>query len=102
MEEQPPNFGGKPGELVPQVDPDDLKAAWKFLENSPAGVATGEDLLRQLCKPGADVAAVGYRAGMLDLLTKVAPERLEPWSKEGRLGDRALEPLRGSNWNGWE
>ena len=90
MQEQPPQFGGKAGEPVPRVNPDDLKAAWKLSQDCGANVATGADLLRQVRKPGADIAALGYRVAMLDLLTKLAPEKLEPWSKDGRLDDAAL------------
>jgi hypothetical protein len=90
--EQPPQFGGEPGQPVPQVDPGDLKAAWKLFQDCGANgaVGTGVDLLRQICKPGADMAAIGYRAAMLNLLTRVAPERLEPWCKDGRLDDGVL------------
>jgi hypothetical protein len=32
--EEPPDFAGKPGEPVPQVDPDDLKAVFEFVREA--------------------------------------------------------------------
>jgi hypothetical protein len=89
--DQPPHFG-EPGEPVPQVGPGDLKAIWVFFEDSPANaaVATGVELLRQVCKPGADIGALSYRAMMLSLLTRNAHEQLKPYSKDGRLDDGAI------------
>jgi hypothetical protein len=88
-EQQPPSFGANPGEPVPQVDPDDLKTVWQFFkesrERSGQAVATGVDLLRQVCKPGADVQAVSYRAMMLSLLTRHV--QLAPRNTAGKLGD---------------
>jgi hypothetical protein len=55
-------FGGKPGESVPEVDPEDLKALWRFCEEQQAhSVAAGVDVLKSVCKPGANVEAKWYR-----------------------------------------
>jgi hypothetical protein len=62
MEEVTALFGGKPGEPVPQVDPDDLKAIWEInheLQMShPGERAIGISVLEHACKLGADVKAV--------------------------------------------
>jgi len=90
--EQPPHFGGNAGEPVSQVDPDDLKAIWTFMEDSPANAAfaTGVGLLQRVCKPGADIEALSYRAMMLNVLTRHAGEQLAPWSEDGRLDDQVF------------
>ncbi len=33
----PPRFGGQPGEPVPEVDPEDLKATWEFHQSWGTG-----------------------------------------------------------------
>ena|SRR5207247_1890550 len=71
MEEVTALFGGKPGEPVPQVDPDDLKAVWEINHevqtSHPGERVTGISVLEHACKPGADVKAVAYRAMILGL-----------------------------------
>lgn len=83
-------FGGKPGEPVPQVDPEDVKAAWELGRNVQKRhpgqqVAIGWQIFERTCKPGADIRAVTYRASVLGLLRHAAPEVLEPWTKEDQL-----------------
>jgi hypothetical protein len=61
---KPPIFGGMPGEHVPEVDPQDLKILWREQQELQARhhggqVALGMDLLQQICKPGADIQALG-------------------------------------------
>jgi hypothetical protein len=82
-----PLFGGKPGEPVPQVDLEDFDDS---SVRSGQAVATGADLLRQVCKPGADVEALSYRAMMLSLLTRHTQEQLAPWNRAGKLDDVVL------------
>jgi hypothetical protein len=65
--EPPPNFGGRPGEPVPEVHPEDLKTLWQIEKDVQAthpgqSVAVGRDLMIQACKPGANIEAVSYRA----------------------------------------
>ena len=76
-----PPFGGKPGEPVPAVDPEDLKTVWQIGTDVQANhpgtqVAIGADLLKQACKPGADIQAVGYRASLVWMMSHMAPEQL--------------------------
>jgi hypothetical protein len=79
-----PIFGGKPGEPVPTVDPDDVKAVWKIRNDpsSPTGAASATPLLLQACKPGADLHAVVYRSCFLWFMTQIAPEQLKGFTEE--------------------
>ena len=91
----PPFFGLNPGEAVPEVDPEDLKTLWQEqqeLQGRHPGkqVAMGRDLAEQICKPGADIPALGYRASMLWLLSQIARERFEPFTKDGQPIDAAF------------
>ena len=83
MEEVTALFGGKPGEPVPQVDPDDLKAVWEINHevqtSHPGERVVGISVLEHACKPGADVKAVAYRAMNLGLLTLLFQQKLAPW-----------------------
>ena len=92
----PPMFGGKPGEPVPEVDPEDLKTVWKINRDVQARhpgqqVAIGRAVFEHACRPGADLQAVGYRAAVLLMLIHLAsnPENpikeLGPWLKEDQL-----------------
>ena len=89
---QPPPFGGKPGQPVAPVDPDDLKAVWRVYretEMSHPGQRVGicMDIIARECKIGADVQAVVYRIMMLQLIQHVAAKQLAPWTKEGELSE---------------
>lgn len=82
-----PHLGGKPGEAVPEVDPEDLKALWreqqKIQAMHPGQHATGIDVMKAVCKPGSNVEAVWYRMSMFWLLTMAATEQTTPWMKDG-------------------
>lgn len=72
--QEPPGFGGKPGEPVPAVDPEDVKTVWQIgreAQGNHAGehVAIGVDLMKHACKPGADIEAISYRAGLAHQLS---------------------------------
>ena len=69
---------GSPGEPVPQVDPEDVKAVWKLGEevkkdHPGGGVAIGMSIFEHTCKPGAIVKAVIYRTNKIEMLRTVAP-----------------------------
>lgn len=90
--QEPPRFGGEPGEPVPAVDPEDVKSVWQIGRDVQANrpgqqVAVGVDTMKQACKPGANIKAVWYRASLLWLMTQIAPERLERFMREGQLND---------------
>lgn len=75
-------FGGKPGEPVPAVDPEDVKAVWSIgreVERTHPGqqIAIATGIFEQACKPGADVQAVAYRASWLSLIMSHGRELLE-------------------------
>jgi len=92
-------FFGQPGQPVPPVDPDDLKIVYEFLQEfasqNPGGkAAVCVDVFKNQCKPNADMSAVTYRATMLGLLLKHAPDAwypepraqsLKPQSDDARL-----------------
>jgi hypothetical protein len=92
---KPPIFGGMPGEPVPEVDAEDLKILWQKQQElqarHPGGqVGIGMDLLQQICKPGADIHALGYRASLLWLLTQIAGKEFAPFVKDGQPIDAAF------------
>jgi hypothetical protein len=62
--QDPPRFGGKPGEPVPAVDPEDLEAVWRIAREGEANSskAVGFEILKQACKPGDNVQAVQQSA----------------------------------------
>lgn len=93
-EQREPDFDqlfGKPGESVPAVDPADLKVLWTYGQElhrkyPNGGVATGLEVFRHMCSPGADTRAVLYRCSMLNLLEAM----LESAWPGGQLSETAL------------
>ena len=72
-------FGGAPGTPVPQVDPEDVKAVWmlgKQVKKDHPGenVGMGVEIFERTCKPAANIPAVTYRAGMIAMFLRHAPE----------------------------
>jgi len=65
---------GEPGEPVPAVDFADMKAVWAFKQDvkkrNPKGgeVIIGRAAYQSVCSLGADVRAISYRLGWLELL----------------------------------
>src|SRR5215469_7982728 len=91
-QEEPPQFGGKPGEPVPAVDPEDLRIACQIQRaaqaNSPGkNVAVDVDAFKQACKPGSDIQAVVYRNMLLSLISRIAAEQLAPFMQDGQPKD---------------
>ena len=85
----PPRFGGEPGEPVPVVDPEDLKATWEFhqkvqAEHPGEQVGIGAGVAQSICKPGADIHSVGYRSSMIWIMTQIAPEQIAPFLNHGQ------------------
>ena len=83
---------GNAGEPVPTVEMEDLKSAWniyKDIESRRPGMQVGLDIsvIQHACGAGADIRAVTYRCGMLQVLERVAGDRLAPWKENGRLDD---------------
>jgi hypothetical protein len=70
-------FGfGPAGEPVPQVDSEDVKAVWEIgqatiKENPQRNVAIGVEILRDACKPGANVPAITYRTQEIRMLQMI-------------------------------
>lgn len=77
------NIAPKDG-LVETVEPSDLKAVWKMVEemrgqrDSNEHIAIDARMYANACSPGANVLAVWYRASFLGLIAKqtglLAPE----------------------------
>ena len=85
------NLFGKAGELVPAVDPADLKALWTYgqelrVQYPNGGVGTDIKIFKHMCSPGADTGAVWYRCAMLSLLEGM----LESAWPGGQLSETAL------------
>jgi hypothetical protein len=43
--------------------------------------------MKQVCKPGADIEAVSYRASFTWLISRIAPEHLARFTREGQPDD---------------
>jgi hypothetical protein len=76
-------WGGAAGEPVPPVDPEDVKSVWELSqevvkEHPGQQVAIGLHGFKARCKPGTDISAVTYRAGMIGILQRAAPAIMEP------------------------
>ena len=91
----PPRFGGDPGEPIPQVDPEDLKALWRLQRDVEARhpgqqIAIDNELAQHYCKPGADMQAVSYRVSFLWLMSRFVPEQFAAFTKDGQPIDAAF------------
>jgi hypothetical protein len=98
---QPPQFGGAPGTPVPQVDLDDIKASLQLTreveKRHPEGrCQVGASLAASVCKPGADIQAIGFRLsqlGVIELLAKfgsIAPDTVNSLKRDGEFTDQVL------------
>src|ERR1041384_6229707 len=56
-------------------------------------VCLGIELMKNVCKPGADVQAVWYRMSLVWVLSQVAREQLAAWTKEGELDDAVYRTI---------
>jgi hypothetical protein len=80
-----PRFGGEPGTQVPEVNPEDLKTVWEAFKQMGPGAQIDVIIFERLCKPGADVQAVCYRAQMMSLVARlIQTQQLAP-NKDGSL-----------------
>ncbi len=100
----PPRFGGEPGTPVPPVDFEDLKVVCQlFHETAKAHpgeqFAIGRGVFEQVCKPGADLDAIGFRGGKLGLIPILAnfgaiPEDVvDTIMPNGQFTDAALRAM---------
>jgi hypothetical protein len=85
----PPRFGGKLGEPVPAVDPEDVETVWRIAREGEANnsKAVGFELFKHACKPGTDVQAVFYRSTLIWLVSRSVPEQLARFMREGQPND---------------
>jgi len=96
--ENPFSFGGNAGEPVPEVDPEDLKTIWQESRAVQArhhgqNAAIGFELMKAICKPGANIEAVAYRSTMIWVLKKFAQEQLAPWVNEEQVSDAVFRTM---------
>jgi hypothetical protein len=100
----PPRFGGEPGTPVPQVDLDDIKASLQLAreveKRHPDGrCQIGASLAASVCKPGADVPAIGYRLGQLGLiqimakLGSITQDTLGTLMRDGEFTEQTLRTI---------
>jgi hypothetical protein len=83
--------GGKSADdLVPAVDPADLRNVLSVLRTLDSKVAAiGMSVFEHVCSPGADTRAVWYRAAMLTLPTGAG--LLSHWVHNGEFDDAVLK-----------
>jgi hypothetical protein len=92
-------FGfGRAGEPVSTVDPKDVKAIWILSsdyekEHPGKSGAVGVEILKSVCSPGANIAAITYRAQMMWVVEHASPEALAPWTKDERLDDAVFRAI---------
>ena len=103
--ENPPSFGGSPGEPVPEVEPEDLKTIWQMARDLQArrtgqNVGIGFEVMKAVCKPGANAQAVWYRSSMIWVLNQFAQEQMASWIEEGRFRMLSFERWQPFRWNG--
>jgi hypothetical protein len=90
---------GKPGELVPQVDPADIKAMLNVgqeVARSHFGqnVPIGKNVFAQYCSKGADIEAVWYRTTYLGIMVaRYGPFGIDPWIKEGQPDEMLIRTM---------
>jgi hypothetical protein len=102
--QEPPQFGGKPGEAVPAVDPADIKTVRQIqrevqARNPGKQIAAGFELLKHICTPGADIPAIGFRASIPWVINLMAPEQLARFSEDAVCRAAAKVP---AEWVGVE
>ena len=91
----PPSFGGSPGEPVPEVDLEDLKAIWQetrdLLASHPGQHFGFEE--PAICKPGANAQAIWYRSSMIWVLNQFAQKQLALWIKDEEVSDAVFRTM---------
>lgn len=95
---------GTPGEAVPEVDTDDLKAVWwaadeiqKEHQKTHPGkqIGIGRQLLSHYCKPGADMKAICYRIMHLGLIKMMADMPRSTLAEMAEAQEKAATILKG-------
>jgi hypothetical protein len=81
---------GHPGEPVPTVDVADFKSVWAIYQDiesrHPRGtVGVCSSVIEHACSPGADIRAVTYRCGMLQILEMLRGELLATLKQSGQF-----------------
>ena len=75
---------------VPPVDVQTLQTVWKIRQELPYG-AIDALIFQQACKPGADVMSASHRAGLLELILKMAPSgTFDAFLQDGQPNDAPI------------
>ena len=81
-----------PGEPVPSVNVADFKSVWAIYQEiesrHPRGtIGVDRSVIEHACSPGADIPAVTYRCGMLQILEMVRGDLLVTGKQDGQFQD---------------
>ena len=83
-------FFGHPSGPVPTVNVADFKSVWAIYQDiesrHPRGtVGIDNRVIEHACSPGADIRAVTYRCGMLQILEMLRGDPLATWKQSGQF-----------------
>ena len=93
-EESVPQFGGRPGEPVPEVNPEDVKTVWAMQSEAQkrhGGIT--RRVFEHVLPAGTDIDAVCYRARQLGLVNLILNDDLAQkhlpasWHRVTRVDD---------------
>jgi hypothetical protein len=87
---------GHPGEPVPTVSVADFKSVWAIYQDiesrHPRGtVGVDISIIEPACSLGADIRAVTYRCGMLQILEMSRGDLLTPWRQSGQFHEAVFK-----------
>jgi hypothetical protein len=82
------SLGQNPGDPVPPVRPEDLKALWDLFEETGGRAVFFGDTLKDKFPQGTDLRALNYRCMQL-LVFGAAPE-MPPLKQEGKMPEAVL------------
>ena len=85
-----PMFGDKPGEPVPQVDPEDFRAVWRYFKDSRLRSGQASQQVPTFFGRSANPVRTlrhSVTAMMLSVMIRHTQELLAPWNREGELDD---------------
>jgi hypothetical protein len=53
----------------------------------------GVEVMKQICKPGANAVATWYRSTIIWMLRQAAQQQIAPWLNEGRISDPVFRTM---------
>ena len=77
----------------------DLKSAWNIYKDIESGrpgkqVGVGISVIDRACSAKADLRAIKYRCGILQLLERLPGDLLTPWKESGQFADAVFQRRR--------